>query len=61
MARSEGQRAVTTFDDFFKEHRLTEAERRELVYFLAMLRFRNTIDRLLPQSPLTPGALDDPA
>lgn len=39
-----------TFDEFFREHRLTEAERRELIYFLATLRFRNTIERLLPQS-----------
>lgn len=35
------------FDDFFSEFRLTEYERRELVYFLAAYRYRKTIETLL--------------
>jgi hypothetical protein len=39
-----------TFDELFSEHTLTDAERRELVYFLAAFRMRKTIERLLPQN-----------
>jgi hypothetical protein len=36
-----------TFDEFFAEHRLTPEERAELVYRLAALRARKTIEALL--------------
>lgn len=42
-----------TFDEFFREHRLTAAERTDLVYFLAAMRMRKTLERLLS----TPAAL----
>ena len=32
-----------TFDELFAEHRLTAAERAELVRFLALLRYERTI------------------
>jgi hypothetical protein len=36
-----------TFDEFFQEFSITDAERRELVYFLAAMRARKTIEALL--------------
>ena len=36
-----------TFDELFQEYALTSEERRQLVYFLAYLRMRKTIERLL--------------
>lgn len=39
-----------TFDELFSEHRLTEAERHELVHYLAWFRMYKTIQRLLPKN-----------
>lgn len=36
-----------TFDEVFEDHRLTPAERRELVYRLAAIRAQKTIETLL--------------
>jgi len=38
---------MRTFDEAFAEHRLTPAERRELVEYLAFMRMRNTLRALL--------------
>lgn len=37
-----------TFDEAFADHRLTPDERAELVYRLAAIRARKTIEALLP-------------
>lgn len=39
---------MRTFDEAFAELRLTQAERTALVWHLAMLRARKTIEALLP-------------
>lgn len=44
-----------TFDDFFSEFRLTAAERKELVWRLAFLRFQKTIEVLLPERKTNVG------
>lgn len=38
-----------TFNELFSEHRLTPAERAELVWFLAQHRARKTVEALLPE------------
>lgn len=38
---------MATFDELFAEHRLTPAERRELVFYLASIRSRRLIETLL--------------
>ncbi len=40
---------MRTFDELFAEHTLTEKERSDLVWFLAMFRMRKTLEVLLPK------------
>jgi hypothetical protein len=39
-----------TFDEAFKEHRLTPAERAALVWHLAAFRARKTVEALMPET-----------
>lgn len=41
-----------TFDELFSELRLSDKERRELVYHLAAIRARKTIEALLFAEPI---------
>ena len=41
---------LRTFDDAFAEHSLTPAERTALVWHLAALRARKTVEALLPET-----------
>jgi hypothetical protein len=36
-----------TFDELFREFNITPSERRELVFYLAHLRMKKTIERLM--------------
>lgn len=38
-----------TFDEFFAEHKLTDAEREALVWHLAAIRTRRLVELLLPK------------
>ena len=38
-----------SFDELFAEHRITEQERAELVWFLAQFRMKATLKALLPE------------
>lgn len=53
--KAEPEQRVRTFDEAFAEHRLTPTERAELVYRLAAIRARRTIEKLLlePQANFT--------
>lgn len=42
---------MTTFDELFSQHRLTQRERELLVHHLAAMRYRKTIERLLRKRP----------
>lgn len=39
-----------TFDELFKEHRLTPEEREELIFYLGMLRMTKTVRSLIPST-----------
>jgi hypothetical protein len=41
---------VLTFDELFAHHTLTTAERAALVHHLASLRYRRTVEKMLPES-----------
>jgi hypothetical protein len=44
------EQRVRTFDEAFAEHHLTAAERAAMVWHLAMLRARKTVEALLPET-----------
>lgn len=44
-----GEATVRTFDELFADHRLTQEERTALVHHLAAMRYRKTLESLLPE------------
>lgn len=50
---------ITPFDELFSEHKMRPGERRELVFHLAAMRARRTIEALLPSDEAGRKALED--
>lgn len=48
MPAKEPEQPIRTFDETFASHRLTPPEREQLVWHLAYMRARKTIQALLP-------------
>ncbi len=48
-----------TFDALFKEHRMTAEERRDLAHHLASMRYKNTLEALIPSLEVSRGPLKE--
>ena len=51
------EQPIRTFDEVFRDHRLSPEERKELVYRLAALRAQRTIESLLDSMDCPEGKL----